>query len=86
MCLCARHDDDDDDAGTYWTNFAKNGDPNVGMTPAEITRDPRTAGHYWEPFNYTVQAYMSLQIPGQAMATGLWQEHCDMFDKFDGYQ
>ena len=23
--------------GTYWTNFAKNGDPNIGMSPADIT-------------------------------------------------
>ena len=116
--------------GTYWTNFAKTGDPNKGIKASDITGahvsvlsrdggghgdsggpmmylftclwflsllvvarclvgafagDPNTETVFWEPFNHTAQAYMSLEVPNQAMGTGLWQSQCDLFDKFDGF-
>jgi len=71
--------------GTYWTNFAKNGDPNIGMSPADITGDPNTTAAYWAPFNHSVQSYMSLQVPGLGLGTDLWHDECDMYDKFEGF-
>lgn len=47
--------------------------------------DPTTETMYWAPFNHTVQAYMSLEVPNQHMDVDMWKEQCDMFDKFEGF-
>jgi para-nitrobenzyl esterase len=54
----------------YWTNFAKNGDPNGGPLPP------------WPRFNDVSRPYVRLSgaLPqGAQPAAGLRREHCDLF-------
>ncbi len=52
---------------TYWTNFAKTGDPNGPGVPR------------WEKFEAKRMAYISFAPQGAAAGEGLRREYCDLF-------
>ena len=51
----------------YWTNFAKNGDPNGGALPT------------WPKFNVRSRAYVQFMDTGPIAKEGLRRPHCDLF-------
>lgn len=51
----------------YWTNFAKNGDPNGGSLPK------------WPKFDAAARAYIDLTANGPVAREGLRREACDLF-------
>jgi para-nitrobenzyl esterase len=51
----------------YWTNFAKNGNPNGGSLPR------------WPKFDPAARAYMDLTAEGPVAREGLRREACDLF-------
>lgn len=71
--------------GTYWTNFAKTGNPNkVSLRADDVNNGKDTA--YWAKFNQSDgEMYMQLQVPGLSLSTDLWGTQCDLYDKLDGY-
>ena len=52
---------------TYWTNFAKTGDPNGAGVPR------------WNRFDAKAMAYMSFATQGAAAGEGLRRQQCDLF-------
>jgi para-nitrobenzyl esterase len=51
----------------YWTNFARNGDPNGGSLPK------------WPKFDPAARAYMDLTAEGPSAREGLRRAACDLF-------
>ena len=51
----------------YWTNFAKNGNPNGGSLPQ------------WPKFDPAARAYMELTAEGPVAREGLRRAACDLF-------
>lgn len=51
----------------YWTNFAKNGDPNGPSLPT------------WPRFNPAARAFIDLTPGGPVAREGLRREECDLF-------
>lgn len=48
---------------TYWTEFAKTGDPNAGSAPV------------WPAFDTTAEQFQSLELPAPVTRTGFAQDH-----------
>lgn len=62
---------------TYWTNFAKTGDPNKGSElPQNVT---------WPVYSTATDPHMSFQTPQVKVETGLRNKYCDFWDTI-GYQ
>lgn len=53
----------------YWTNFAKNGDPNVGKDVPQ-----------WPSYNPTTRKNMFFKTPESTVETDYMKEDCDFFD------
>ena len=64
-----------DELIAYWTNFAKTGDPNMGITP-NLKWPKYSANENWP--------YMLFETPGNVIGVNLRGEYCDFWDQI-GY-
>jgi carboxylesterase type B len=80
--------------GTYWTNFAKTGDPNqkgvgaadvAGTTTADSVSGATYDVVFWPKFNRSDELFIQLQVPGLSVDAHRLQRQGDMFDELDGF-
>merc|ERR1719195_1023309 len=64
---------------TYWANFAKSGDPNMGEDGRWV---PSSGGSYWPVYSPTNREYLSLQAGSYLRKSALRSQECHFWSSY----